>query len=527
MRITQKQSLFMITKFFDDFKLHQAKSIIDLNSYISNQLPSYRAGVYSCPFQVHEHDDSNPGLKVKNNRVVCFKCGFEPLDIVGWLEKYENLSTFEAIKKTLELAGMEDVLLDKPQITDNFPDIEFGKISVNIASIYIKSLSYSSKKIADLLHIKLDNLPQNIGVIDSNNILIPYFLRAPRRVFLVVPVMISETDHTICGIYLRFLLLDSSNRLIKDNEHAPKCLHLGSNGVWIPLHNEREAGLDSKKYHEVEGISDVPPFLNNNNYNVKVMFGIGNFSSNEIITPDIDKAGITACLRACKGFISIGDKKALRDSTSILKLFVGAYAPMEILPSIFLFCKDLYVLDLLFKSMLVAARMDEDCYCALATLIDKADVSITGFAQQKIDFFQQNDRPVAEILSNIHAKFDDLHEKYQHFLEYQDEYISKIRSSMKIIEFRTGDHNTYLFKKQIINDLAATIPNGFDDYKEPTLLLMSRLCDGVPSGSIILLGGDTGTKKTSITLRIIADLSVYYKVSFFSLEEKLYYMKKD
>lgn len=92
-----------------DFKLDSKEilSKLDIVNVVKNYIPLTKKGknyVALCPF----HNDSNPSLTVSPEKQIykCFVCG-EGGNAINFIQKKENISYIEALKKAAELAGID------------------------------------------------------------------------------------------------------------------------------------------------------------------------------------------------------------------------------------------------------------------------------------------------------------------------------------------------------------------------------------------------------------------------------------
>lgn len=91
--------------------LKHADIVKVISSYINvnKQGKNYTA---KCPF----HDDSNPSLMISSEKQIfkCFVCGTAG-NAISFVEKYEHISFFEALKKVAEISGYNDPRLEVKQ----------------------------------------------------------------------------------------------------------------------------------------------------------------------------------------------------------------------------------------------------------------------------------------------------------------------------------------------------------------------------------------------------------------------------
>ena len=71
---------------------------------------SYKA---ICPF----HDDSNPSLSISKEKQIfkCFSCN-ESGNAITFIQKFDKVSFFEAMKRCAEICGFKDERLEKKEI---------------------------------------------------------------------------------------------------------------------------------------------------------------------------------------------------------------------------------------------------------------------------------------------------------------------------------------------------------------------------------------------------------------------------
>ena len=91
----------------DNNTLNEIRNSLDIVEVISSYLPLKSQGKNYfgvCPF----HDDHSPSMSVAEDKQIykCFSCG-ESGNVFTFLEKYENISFLEAVKKCADLSGIE------------------------------------------------------------------------------------------------------------------------------------------------------------------------------------------------------------------------------------------------------------------------------------------------------------------------------------------------------------------------------------------------------------------------------------
>ncbi len=510
--------------------LHKAKASIKLNDFIAQSRPviSKSGTTYSfmCPFTHHEHDNTNPGFKATESSAKCFKCSNETIDIVGWIQFNDNCSKIQAIRKTLEIAGFPP---DDEGTAPNHNPSSFQplKSSIDHNAIYAAALDYNPLLIADLLHIKRNCIPENIGVIQADHTSLPYYLRKTdnNNLYLVAPIYKDYTLLELCGVSLRAIHLDSSNRPVKTEiaPNEPKYRIIGATGVWRPVINGKHSEI--KKVEVLEGISKISLHCNTGVLDVEVIFGAGNMKDGDSAL-DLDTAGIEATAKHCDGYVVFGDERVIEESSEMYRIFLGSRSPLAILPAIFLYEKDLMIIDVLFKSIIIAAKEDIDCYCMLAALVDRGEITVTTWLQAKASYYaaisHDNRAGTIKFLQKAHDDLKQMKDTYLHFTEYKQEYIYKIHSGLRARDHTKHTGDAVLFKQQLQRDFSEALPIVSDQRIERVTVALPGVGE-VQTGTLMIIGGETGTGKTSISTRYVADVTAQgLKAAFFSLEEDKY-----
>lgn len=88
-------------------RVDEVKSQLTIESVLQHYSvqPGKKPGEYHCPF----HDDQTPSFKAKDGVVCCFAGCFQskPMDVIGFIEKSDNVQFSEALKKAEAIAGIE------------------------------------------------------------------------------------------------------------------------------------------------------------------------------------------------------------------------------------------------------------------------------------------------------------------------------------------------------------------------------------------------------------------------------------
>ena len=101
---------------------------------------SYKA---ICPF----HDDSNPSLSISKEKQIfkCFSCN-ESGNAITFIQKFDKVSFFEAMKRCAEICGFKDERLEKKEIKKKLdPYIETLYNCLNDITAFYKTSLYSSE----------------------------------------------------------------------------------------------------------------------------------------------------------------------------------------------------------------------------------------------------------------------------------------------------------------------------------------------------------------------------------------------
>ena len=101
---------------------------------------SYKA---ICPF----HDDSNPSLSISKEKQIfkCFSCN-ESGNAITFIQKFDKVSFFEAMKRCAEICGFKDERLEKKEIKKKLdPYFETLYNCLNDITAFYKTSLYSSE----------------------------------------------------------------------------------------------------------------------------------------------------------------------------------------------------------------------------------------------------------------------------------------------------------------------------------------------------------------------------------------------
>lgn len=140
---------------FDTAKLNELANEFDLLGYVSESLDVEKRGkrwATHCPL----HEDKTPSLMFSENKYKCYSCGRSG-NIISWLMDFEGYNFNDAVKKFIELNGMnsDDIKGYKQCYAVNF----FKKVK---QSQIKKEIKYEKRKILDISEIEKyhDVLPQ-------------------------------------------------------------------------------------------------------------------------------------------------------------------------------------------------------------------------------------------------------------------------------------------------------------------------------------------------------------------------------
>ena len=131
----------------------------DIVSVISNYIPLEKKGNdYKglCPF----HNDSNPSLSVSPSKKVfkCFSCNTAG-NVIQFVQKYENISFVEAMKKVAQLSGIELNIRENPVVARNRKYYKIMDEVTNAYEFYLKNTNEGEKA---LEYLKKRNINEDV-----------------------------------------------------------------------------------------------------------------------------------------------------------------------------------------------------------------------------------------------------------------------------------------------------------------------------------------------------------------------------
>ena len=203
--------------------INEIRKSVNIVDVISSYMPLTKKGKNYfgvCPF----HDDHSPSMSVAEDKQIykCFSCG-ESGNVFTFLEKYENISFLEAVKKCADLSGIEFNYGKSTQKNYNQDLYDIYKFA---SKLYQNNLhSKEGKEARDYLkNRKLDdNIIKEFEIglsLNQASILTDALKKKYDEKTLIKSGLVSEGDYNLYDIYrnrIMFPLYDLSGNIVGYN----------------------------------------------------------------------------------------------------------------------------------------------------------------------------------------------------------------------------------------------------------------------------------------------------------------------
>ena len=215
--------LFIGSGILNNELINEIRKSVNIVDVISSYMPLTKKGKNYfgvCPF----HDDHSPSMSVAEDKQIykCFSCG-ESGNVFTFLEKYENISFLEAVKKCADLSGIEFNYGKSIQKNYNQDLYDIYKFA---SKLYQNNLhSKEGKEARDYLkNRKLDdNIIKEFEIglsLNQASILTDALKKKYDEKTLIKSGLVSEGDYNLYDIYrnrIMFPLYDLSGNIVGYN----------------------------------------------------------------------------------------------------------------------------------------------------------------------------------------------------------------------------------------------------------------------------------------------------------------------
>ena len=215
--------LFIGSGILNNELINEIRKSVNIVDVISSYMPLTKKGKNYfgvCPF----HDDHSPSMSVAEDKQIykCFSCG-ESGNVFTFLEKYENISFLEAVKKCADLSGIEFNYGKSTQKNYNQDLYDIYKFA---SKLYQNNLhSKEGKEARDYLkNRKLDdNIIKEFEIglsLNQASILTDALKKKYDEKTLIKSGLVSEGDYNLYDIYrnrIMFPLYDLSGNIVGYN----------------------------------------------------------------------------------------------------------------------------------------------------------------------------------------------------------------------------------------------------------------------------------------------------------------------
>ena len=215
--------LFIGSGILNNELINEIRKSVNIVDVISSYMPLTKKGKNYfgvCPF----HDDHSPSMSVAEDKQIykCFSCG-ESGNVFTFLEKYENISFLEAVKKCANLSGIEFNYGKSTQKNYNQDLYDIYKFA---SKLYQNNLHSKEGKEAReyLKNRKLDdNIIKEFEIglsLNQASILTDALKKKYDEKTLIKSGLVSEGDYNLYDIYrnrIMFPLYDLSGNIVGYN----------------------------------------------------------------------------------------------------------------------------------------------------------------------------------------------------------------------------------------------------------------------------------------------------------------------
>ena len=215
--------LFIGSGILNNELINEIRKSVNIVDVISSYMPLTKKGKNYfgvCPF----HDDHSPSMSVAEDKQIykCFSCG-ESGNVFTFLEKYENISFLEAVKKCADLSGIEFNYGKSIQKNYNQDLYDIYKFA---SKLYQNNLHSKEGKEAReyLKNRKLDdNIIKEFEIglsLNQASILTDALKKKYDEKTLIKSGLVSEGDYNLYDIYrnrIMFPLYDLSGNIVGYN----------------------------------------------------------------------------------------------------------------------------------------------------------------------------------------------------------------------------------------------------------------------------------------------------------------------
>ncbi len=215
--------LFIGSGILNNELINEIRKSVNIVDVISSYMPLTKKGKNYfgvCPF----HDDHSPSMSVAEDKQIykCFSCG-ESGNVFTFLEKYENISFLEAVKKCADLSGIEFNYGKSTQKNYNQDLYDIYKFA---SKLYQNNLHSKEGKEAReyLKNRKLDdNIIKEFEIglsLNQASILTDALKKKYDEKTLIKSGLVSEGDYNLYDIYrnrIMFPLYDLSGNIVGYN----------------------------------------------------------------------------------------------------------------------------------------------------------------------------------------------------------------------------------------------------------------------------------------------------------------------
>jgi DNA primase len=292
--------------------------IVDIVSHYVSLKQVGRSFVSLCPF----HIEKTPSFVVSPEKQIfkCFGCGVGG-NAITFVEKYENLSFPEAVKRVAELSGIEipqefetreetSIIEESGIKAAKFFHLHLGTIKDYLRSREIPEeiskkflLGYAPRGYSRSLNIDKE-IAKKLGLLNSKG-----------KEFFSGRLIIPIFSHS--GKVIAF-----AGRILKENVQSPKYINspesdiFKKGNIFYGFYQSKESILREKKIFIVEGYFDVISLHKVGIKNAVASMGtsltenqaklVKRYSATPILMFDGDGAGRKATLRSARTFYSLG-----------------------------------------------------------------------------------------------------------------------------------------------------------------------------------------------------------------------------
>lgn len=319
-----------------DQQLNEIRRNVDIVDVISEYMPLTPHGKNYfgiCPF----HNDKNPSMSVSKEKQIykCFSCGASG-NVLTFVQKYENISFMEAVKKIADKAGINLNIEIKQTKENKYEELyEIYKLSLKLyqnninTKQGIEALEYLHKRqINDLLIKEFE-----IGLSIKDRTLLTNLLISKKYPYetIMKTGLIAKNEYGYSDIYynrIMFPLYDLTGRVIGysgrvyNEKSDSKYINTRETDIFKKgelLYNYHRAKDSARKLDQIivlEGFMDIIRCHSVGITNCIAMMGtsmtktqanlIKRMAQNVILCFDGDAPGEKATESACKELINIG-----------------------------------------------------------------------------------------------------------------------------------------------------------------------------------------------------------------------------